>query len=115
MTFLDPEIEGLLGEPLAALLFTCIGVPTYQNKSGGMPREPVAIVTPTAGETPRLPLRSGEPGPRSRRGAPARPRPRVCDMYRRRPKARDLKPKLTSLRRSRDPIGRWQAALSRSR
>ncbi len=27
MTFLDSEIAGLLGEPLAGLLFTCVGVP----------------------------------------------------------------------------------------
>ena len=38
MTFLDSEIEGLLGEPLAALLFTCVGVPTYTGKAGGLPR-----------------------------------------------------------------------------
>jgi SagB-type dehydrogenase family enzyme len=53
MTFLDSEIAGLLGEPLAALLFTCVGVPTYQSKAGGMPRRPVSVVIPTAGETPR--------------------------------------------------------------
>ena len=53
MTFLDAEVEGLLGSPLAALLFTCVGVPTYRNKSGGPPREPVLIVSPPAGETPR--------------------------------------------------------------
>ena len=53
MTFLDPEIEGLLGEPLAGLLFTCVGVPTYPSKAGGPPGEPVSIVTPTPGDTPR--------------------------------------------------------------
>ena len=37
MTFLDSEIESLLGEPLAALLFTCVGVPTYRNTAGGRP------------------------------------------------------------------------------
>ena len=31
MTFHDSEITGLLGEPLAGLLFTCVGVPTYQT------------------------------------------------------------------------------------
>jgi SagB-type dehydrogenase family enzyme len=53
MTFLDSEIEGLLGEPLAALLFTCVGVPTYTGKAGGPPGEPVAIITPKPGDTPR--------------------------------------------------------------
>jgi nitroreductase len=50
MTFLDSEIEALLGEPLAALLFTCVGVPAYRNKSGGRPGEPASVVVPT----PRL-------------------------------------------------------------
>lgn len=53
MTFLDSEIAGLLGKDLAALLFTCVGVPTYHNKSGGPPRQPVSIITPPSGETPR--------------------------------------------------------------
>lgn len=52
MTFLDSEIEGLLGEPLAGLLFTCVGVPTYRNKAGGTPGRPVSVTGPTAGETP---------------------------------------------------------------
>jgi hypothetical protein len=52
MTFLDSEVEGLLGEPLAGLLFTCVGVPTYRNRAGGGPGEPVSVVLPTAGETP---------------------------------------------------------------
>ena len=51
MTFLDSEIEALLGEPLGGLLFTCVGVPTYRNKGGGRPGEPVEVVTPTAGIT----------------------------------------------------------------
>jgi SagB-type dehydrogenase family enzyme len=55
MTFLDSEMEALLGERLAGLLFTCVGVPTYRNRAGGMPGDPVAIVTPTAGDTPRAP------------------------------------------------------------
>jgi hypothetical protein len=55
MTFLDSEIEGLLGERLAGLLFTCVGVPAYPNKAGGMPGAPVSIVTPVAGDTPRRP------------------------------------------------------------
>jgi hypothetical protein len=37
MTFADSEIEALLGEPLAALLFTCVGVPTYRTRPGGSP------------------------------------------------------------------------------
>jgi hypothetical protein len=52
MTFLDSEIEGLLGEPLAGLLITCVGVPTYQNTAGGRPGHPVLVVSPTAGLTP---------------------------------------------------------------
>jgi hypothetical protein len=47
MTFLDSEIAGLLGEPLAGLLFTCVGVPTYRNKVGGRPGEPVSIIIPS--------------------------------------------------------------------
>ncbi len=39
MTFADSEIAGLLGEPLAGLLFTCVGVPTYRNRPGGAPGE----------------------------------------------------------------------------
>jgi SagB-type dehydrogenase family enzyme len=46
MTFLDSEIEGLLGEPLAALLFTCVGVPEYRNRRGGRPGAPVAVNIP---------------------------------------------------------------------
>lgn len=52
MTFLDSEIEGLLGEPLAGLIFTCVGVPAYRNKAGGPPGRPVSVVVPAAGETP---------------------------------------------------------------
>ena len=46
MTFYDSEIAGLLGEPLAGLLFTCVGVPAYRNKGGGRPGAPVSVVTP---------------------------------------------------------------------
>ena len=53
MTFLDSEIAGLLGEPLAALLFTCVGVPAYRSTDGGRPGEPASVVIPTAGETHR--------------------------------------------------------------
>jgi hypothetical protein len=34
MTFLDPAIPPLLGEPLAGLLLTCIGVPSYRHRPG---------------------------------------------------------------------------------
>jgi nitroreductase len=40
MTFLDSEIPELLGEPLDALLFTCVGVPEYTSKAGGLPGRP---------------------------------------------------------------------------
>jgi hypothetical protein len=52
MTFLDSEIPGLLGAPLAGLLFTCVGVPRYRNKGGGRPGEPAAVVIPVPGMTP---------------------------------------------------------------
>jgi hypothetical protein len=45
MTFLDSEIPGLLGEPLDALLFTCVGVPDYASTAGGQPGAPAAIRT----------------------------------------------------------------------
>jgi hypothetical protein len=41
MTFLDSEISELLGEPLDALLFTCVGVPEYTSKAGGPPGRPI--------------------------------------------------------------------------
>jgi hypothetical protein len=48
MTFLDSEIPALLGEPLNALLFTCVGVPEYAPALGGLPGAPTEIrqVTP---------------------------------------------------------------------
>jgi len=46
MTFLDSEIPALLGEPLAGLLFTCVGVPTYRNRAGGAPGAPNEILPP---------------------------------------------------------------------
>jgi SagB-type dehydrogenase family enzyme len=45
MTFYDSELEALLGEPAAGLLFTCVGVPAYRSKRGGRPRAPVTIGT----------------------------------------------------------------------
>jgi hypothetical protein len=48
MTFLDSEVAELLGEPLDALLFTCVGVPEYDSAPGGLPGSPraVRVVTP---------------------------------------------------------------------
>ena len=48
MTFLDSEIADFIGEPLDALLFTCVGVPEYLSKAGGLPGAPVEFrqVTP---------------------------------------------------------------------
>ena len=43
MTFLDSEMPALLGEPLDALLFTCVGVPEYASAAGGMPGAPTAV------------------------------------------------------------------------
>jgi hypothetical protein len=55
MTFDDSQVPGLLGEPddVAALLFTCVGVPAYQSRAGGRPGAPVEIrpVTPRLGGT----------------------------------------------------------------
>jgi SagB-type dehydrogenase family enzyme len=52
MTFLDSEIAGLTGTPLAGLLSTCVGVPAYRNRKGGArPGAPVAVVVPTPGIT----------------------------------------------------------------
>jgi len=48
MTFLDSDVPALLGEPLQALLFTCVGVPEYSPARGGPPGEPrsIRMVTP---------------------------------------------------------------------
>ncbi len=43
MTFLDSEIPALLGQPLAALLFTCVGVPLHPTKPAGTPRKPADV------------------------------------------------------------------------
>ncbi|WP_234361339.1 hypothetical protein [Plantactinospora sp. BB1] len=52
MTFVDAEVPGLLGEPadLAALLFTCVGVPAYRSRRAGDPGAP----TPFRPVVPRL-------------------------------------------------------------
>src|SRR4029077_10169253 len=36
MTCLDGEIRAFAGEPLDGLLFTCVGVPEYRPKAGGL-------------------------------------------------------------------------------
>jgi hypothetical protein len=48
MTFLDSEVPSLLGEPLDALLFTCVGVPDYATTAAGPPGAPsrVRMITP---------------------------------------------------------------------
>jgi hypothetical protein len=51
MTFVDTEIEPLLREPLAALLFTCVGVQPYTTTAGGRPGAPVDVVSRQAGIT----------------------------------------------------------------
>jgi hypothetical protein len=43
MTFIDGEVPGLLGEPLDALLFTCVGVPEYASAAGGLPGAPTTV------------------------------------------------------------------------
>jgi len=45
MTFIDSEVPALLGEPLDALLFTCVGVPEYASAVGGLPGAPTAVRT----------------------------------------------------------------------
>ena len=43
MTFIDTEVPAMLGEPLDALLFTCVGVPEYASAAGGSPGTPTAV------------------------------------------------------------------------
>jgi len=43
MTFVDSDVPALLGEPLDALLFTCVGVPDYPSAAGGPPGTPTAV------------------------------------------------------------------------
>ena len=43
MTFYDSEVPALLGEPLDALLFTCVGVPEYASAPGGLPGAPTPV------------------------------------------------------------------------
>jgi hypothetical protein len=43
MTFLDSEIPALVGAPLDAMIFTCVGVPDYRATPGGLPGTPVDV------------------------------------------------------------------------
>ena len=43
MTFIDSEVAPLLGEPLDALLFTCVGVPDYTSAAAGPPGAPARV------------------------------------------------------------------------
>ena len=43
MTFIDSQVPPLLGEPLDALLFTCVGVPDYISAAGGPPGAPSRV------------------------------------------------------------------------
>jgi SagB-type dehydrogenase family enzyme len=43
MTFLDSDIPEFLQEDLQAMIFTCVGVPTYANRAGGPPGRPVRV------------------------------------------------------------------------
>src|SRR5690349_4016826 len=43
MTFYDSEIAILLREPVAGLLITCVGVPEYTARPGGLPGAPTAV------------------------------------------------------------------------
>jgi SagB-type dehydrogenase family enzyme len=46
MTFIDSEVPPLLGEPLDALLFTCVGVPDYPTAAAGPPGVPTRVRRP---------------------------------------------------------------------
>jgi hypothetical protein len=56
MTFVDGEVPWLLGEPLDALVFTCVGVPRYASAAGGAPGSPTSIrqVTPYVSDNAML-------------------------------------------------------------
>jgi hypothetical protein len=71
MTFLDSEIPALLGEPLDALLFTCVGVPEYVNARAGRPGAPAEVRMVTARRLP-----PGRRAERTRPRAPIHPLPR---------------------------------------
>jgi hypothetical protein len=50
MTCLDAEVPAILGEQVDTLLFTCVGVPEYKSRPGGLPGAP----TPFRQVRPRL-------------------------------------------------------------
>ena len=43
MTFVDARLPAVLGEPLAGLLLTCVGVPSYRHRPGGPPGAPTRM------------------------------------------------------------------------
>ncbi|MBO0817596.1 MAG: hypothetical protein J2P30_20905, partial [Actinobacteria bacterium] len=43
MTFIDSEVPPLLGEPVDALVFTCVGVPDYESAAAGPPGAPARV------------------------------------------------------------------------
>jgi hypothetical protein len=43
MTFLDSDLPEFLREDLQAMIFTCVGVPTYANRAGGPPGRPIRV------------------------------------------------------------------------
>ncbi|MEO6700184.1 MAG: hypothetical protein ABI140_10345, partial [Jatrophihabitantaceae bacterium] len=43
MTFRDSDLPALLGQDLACLLWTCVGVPEYRSRPGGPPGAPSAV------------------------------------------------------------------------
>jgi SagB-type dehydrogenase family enzyme len=43
MTFLDSEVPALIGAPLDAMIFTCVGVPDYRATPGGRPGAPADV------------------------------------------------------------------------
>jgi len=61
MTFIDSAIPPLLGEPLAGLLLTCVGTPSYRHRPGGPPGAPTRM-RPLRDTTENKPVRSpGDP------------------------------------------------------
>ncbi len=86
MTFDDSMVPGLIGSPLDALLFTCVGVPEYRSAAGGPPGSPTDVrrVVPRtseamrriiAGLAARSPTTSGRAAPAARAALPAGARP----------------------------------------
>jgi hypothetical protein len=43
MTLFDSDLPRLLGEPLAGLMLTCLGVPVRRGLAGGPPGEPIVL------------------------------------------------------------------------